>query len=167
MRGYQTSTQHLHNHRFSIHHEDLEKISAIRVITSSLIFQHNYQLTPQEGRRIDTLIDALVKEGKLTTGKWRKRVRVGFYLVQRMAIAWFTQHLTHGCRSWDLVISKFLSISLMTSLHARAGDVIRTGRYTGMECLCWKDIELRLEGNEPKVEGFVAQVTLRFEKGFK
>ena len=44
---------------------------------------------------------------------------------------------------------------------------MRSQSYTGMGCLCWKDIELRLNDNEPKVEVFVARVTIRFEKDFK
>lgn len=55
---------------------------AVIDICDGLTFKHEFQLSRHEGKRIDTLLDALVREGKLTTGTWRRRERVGFFLVR-------------------------------------------------------------------------------------
>lgn len=140
---------------------------AVHHIYNGLVFKQDFSLSRHESRRLDTLIDALAKEGKLTTGKWRPRQRVGFFLLQKMGQAWFTKHLTYGCLSWDVVISKFLPLVLMHSTVTRVGDIGRSSYYTGREYLRWEHIELVLEGDEPEIKNMVAKITIEYEKGSK
>ncbi|KAL2274702.1 hypothetical protein FJTKL_02989 [Diaporthe vaccinii] len=138
---------------------------AVYYIHGGLVFKQDFRLTRHESRRLDTLIDTLAKEGKLTTGKWRPRQRVGFVLLQKMGQAWFRKHLTYGCLSWDVVISKFLPLVLMSSTVSRVGDIGRSSYYTGCEYLRWEHIVLILEGDEPEIKNMVAKITIEYEKG--
>ena len=73
----------------------------------------------------------------------------------------------NGTRSWEVIIWMMLALALLSALCARAGDVVRSGLYTGNECLCWQDVHI--VGKED-AEGrmlFHATFTLRFEKGDK
>ncbi|KAL2283132.1 hypothetical protein FJTKL_10229 [Diaporthe vaccinii] len=117
--------------------------------------------------RIDTVLDALAKEGRLTTGKWRKRQRIGFALLCRICQAWFTRHLAFGCVSWDLPISKILPLVLMAATATRAGDITRANGYTGPEYLRWEHVELVLESDKPDINQMVAHITIAYEKGSK
>lgn len=147
--------------------------NAALLLFSALGFKYNFKPTRQESSRIDTLLDTLVKEGKLTTGLWRKCQHIGIALVRLMGQAWFTSCLTHGCRSWDVAISRFLAISLMACTAGRAGDIARSRLYTGSECLRWEHIELVLpgdgrdDGRPPTIQDMTAKITLVYEKGFK
>jgi hypothetical protein len=151
---------------------------AVLNLYSALEFKYNLKPTRQECRRIDTLLDTLAKEGKLTRGRWRARQRIGVVLLRLMGQAWFTKCLTHGCRSWDVAISRFLAISLMTATAGRAGDIARSNHYTGLECLRWEHIELILldsrdkdDGQQqpkpPMVQDLTARITIAYEKGYK
>lgn len=140
---------------------------AVYHICSGLLFKQDFRLSRHESRRLDTLLDTLAKEGKLTTGKWRSRQRIGFALLQKMGQAWFTRHLTYGCLSWDVAISKFLPLVLMSSTVSRVGDIGRSSYYTGSEYLRWEHIELVLEGDEPRIKNMVAKITIEYEKGSK
>jgi hypothetical protein len=136
-------------------------------VASGLSFKHNFTLTRQEARRIDTVLDALVKEGKVTTGTWRTRQRIGLLLLCTIGEAWFTRSLTSGCLSWDPIISRFLSISLMAATACRAGDITRSRGYRGVEYLHWEHIDLVLDSDTPDIDRMVARITLAFEKGSK
>lgn len=146
---------------------------AVLKLLAALEFKHNLKPTRQECRRIDTVLDTLAKEGKLTTGFWKKRQHAGIVVVRLMGQAWFTNCLTHGCRSWDVAISRFLAISLMTCTAGRAGDIVRTRLYKGAECLRWEHIQLILldggrdNGQPPAIQDLTARITLEYEKGHK
>ncbi|KAK7711430.1 hypothetical protein SLS64_005454 [Diaporthe eres] len=144
--------------------------NGVRALCSGLIFKFNFSLSRQECRRLDTLLDSLVKEGKLIKGRWRKRERVGFYILRILGQAWFTKSLTEGCLSWDIIISRFLSVSLVAATASRAGDITRSQGYTGPQYVRWEHIELVLVGehdDEPRIEDMVAQITIAYEKGSK
>ena len=60
-----------------------------------------------------------------------------------------------------------LALALLSALCARAGDVIRSGLYTGNECLYWQDVYIvGKEDGEGRML-FHATLTLGFEKGDK
>lgn len=116
--------------------------NGIRGLLSGLVFKLNFQLSRRDAMRIDTLLDALVKEGKLIKGWWRKRDRVGFHLFRTIGNVWFTRHLTHRCMSWDVIISKFLAVSLQAATASQAGDMTRSLHYKGLEYMRWEHIQL-------------------------
>jgi hypothetical protein len=65
------------------------------------------------------MLGDLVKEGKLLRGKWSK----GQWLGVVLARAWLQTALDNGCLSWDVQISRLLSLSLVVGLACRGGEV--------------------------------------------
>lgn len=61
-----------------------------------------------------------------------------------MGQAWSTKWLVYSCRSQDVTVSQFLTISLITTTTEHTGDIVRLKLYTGLECLQWEYIELVL-----------------------
>lgn len=145
--------------------------NSIWALSSALVFKLDFRLTRRDAVRIDTVLDALVKEGKLLKGRWRKRERVGFHLLRTIGRAWFTRPLTHGCESWDVIISRFLAISLQAATASRAGDITRSLHYKGLEYMRWEHIQMELEGvgygEEPGVQHMTARLEIAYEKGDK
>ncbi|TAQ88753.1 hypothetical protein B7494_g2950 [Chlorociboria aeruginascens] len=124
-----------------------------------------YKLTARDGSRMNTWLDDAVKSGRLTKGRWKKRVWLNYIIVSRMAKAWIEHFEKYGTRSWDLVIAKLLSIVLVASLGMRAGDVTQSRGYKKSEYLKYKDIKLQIVGNrEPKLENIKASITLEYVK---
>lgn len=82
-----------------------------------------YKLTARDGSRLQTWLDDAVKAGRLTKGRWQKRVWLNYVIESRMAKALLAHHDRHGTRNWDLIVAKLLSIILITRLGMRAGDV--------------------------------------------
>ncbi|KAG9228158.1 hypothetical protein BJ875DRAFT_478206 [Amylocarpus encephaloides] len=63
--------------------------NAFRYISSGLLFRHeSWQLSKHHAIKIDTLLDALTKEGKLIRGRWSKNQWLGTVLFEKMARAW-------------------------------------------------------------------------------
>ena len=121
--------------------------------------------------RINVHLDQLVKRDLLVKGKWFKKQWLGFTMIQQMAQNWLECSLADGCLSWDRVLLKLLSIILQSALTARSGDIARSKRYTGLQCLCYQDIELTLppqtEGGKLSVNQLSGKFTLRFRKSRK
>jgi hypothetical protein len=66
------------------------------------------------------------------------------------------------------MLLKLLGIVLQSALGARSGDVARSKLYTGMQCLCYEDVELTLppcvESDTLSVDQLSGKFTLRFRK---
>lgn len=84
-----------------------------------------------------------------------------------LARAWLAHYHTHGTTNWDVVLSRLLSIVLISSLAARDGDVVRSNIYKGAEYMQYRHVDLYLEGNEPVFEALRAVVTIEYAKGHK
>lgn len=143
-------------------------------LISLLEFRHrdlrdNYK--PTDAKHISVHLDQLVKRQLLVKGRWHKKKWLGFLVLEKLACIWIEKGLSAGCLSWDRVILKLLGIILQSSLSARCGDVARSKLYTGMECLCYGDVELTLapqREQEPlSVQHLSAKFTLRYRKGRK
>lgn len=80
---------------------------------------------------------------------------------------WFKHAIYNGTHSWDIRISKMMSIALQSATDSRAGDLCRSHGYHELECLCWKDIDLKLTKGGKSIQDFIMTVTVRFEKGYK
>jgi hypothetical protein len=72
----------------------------------------------------------------------------------------------HGVQSWDVRISRWLSILLQSSADCRSGEIVHTANYTGLEFLEWEDVKIKLVDGDT-FEHLRARVTLRWEKGSK
>ncbi len=69
----------------------------------------------------------------------------------------------NGCISWDVFISKTLSVIIVSALGCRPGYVARSRGYTDAEYMKCQDIELAFEG-DVKHENLRATITLRYTK---
>lgn len=94
------------------------------------------------GRKIESLLSKLVKEGVLFKGKWRAINRVGFSMLSYMMDVHIERGMAEGVYSWDTYLSRQLSIVLVVAFAARSGEVIRSRLYTSMECLQYKDLTI-------------------------
>jgi len=134
----------------------------VMALIQGLIFKHeSFKLSPHQSIRISTAIDKLLKNGEITAEPMRIKQWVTAILVLRLANFWLINALTNGTKSWDVTISRLLSIVLMAGCASRAGEIARSPKYVKMECLCWKDVDMRFDRASEK---FVARITLRFQK---
>jgi hypothetical protein len=128
--------------------------------------ESGYKLTVNDAARLQTWLDDAVKAGRLTKGRWKKKVWLNYTIVSRMTKAWLNHHLRFGARNWDLVIAGLLSIVLVTGVGMRVGDVTRSSAYDGLEYVKYKDIQLKVVG-EAKLSNIKARITLSYMKGMK
>ena len=140
---------------------------AISSLTEGLIFRYpKFSLTPHDGKKIDVVLDAFAKEGKLLRGKWRKNQWLGVVVFEKMARAWLLAGLEQGCLSWDVHLHKLLSLTLAVALNARVGDVARTQHYH-VEFMKFGHIQIKLPEGGATVEDLEAFVTICHEKAKK
>ncbi|RDL39906.1 uncharacterized protein BP5553_04246 [Venustampulla echinocandica] len=125
-----------------------------------------YKLTANDGARLQTWLDDAIKAGRLTKGRWKKKVWLNYIIVSRMTRAWLDHYLQFGARNWDLVIAKLLSIVLITAVGMRVGDVTRSLGYDGIQYVKYKDITLEVI-EEAKLANIKARITLSYMKGMK
>jgi hypothetical protein len=153
-------------------------LSVIRAIWARLIkllkFRHQNILkhyTSHHVTRIEVHLQHLVEQGKLIRGTWFKKQWVSFMALLKITEAWFTYALVNGTHSWDLTLLKVTGVVLQSALSSRSGDMTRSQLYDGLECLCWKDITLKLDAASdranPTVQDLRGTFLLRFTKGAK
>ncbi|KAK0122106.1 hypothetical protein ONS95_010368 [Cadophora gregata] len=153
-------------------------LSVVRALLSRLIkllmFRHENLLesyTKHHLTRIEVHLQQLVTKGKLVRGTWYRKQWLSFMTLLRMGQGWFKRVMAEGTYSWDIVLSKIASIVTQSALSSRSGDITRTQLYEGFECLCWKDITLKLDESSdrgmPRVIDLRGTFMLRFTKGFK
>lgn len=77
-----------------------------------------------------------------------------------------------GTPSWEVTVYNVLALAMQSALCSRAGDIVRSQGYKGMEVVCWKDVYLALLvlGDDPLPEGFSsppfsASILMRYRKG--
>lgn len=112
-------------------------------------------------------LDNAVKAGRLLRGTWQARTWIGFTTLSRIVRAYVDRAITKGTLSWDLIIARCLSITLVASLGVRAGDLARSRFYAGQEYLQYRHLHLYLDGNEPRFENLRLEITLEYIKGHK
>lgn len=120
--------------------------NGLTVLLDYGIFKYNYKPTAQEASHIKQFFDTAVADQRLLRGYALHRSWVGFVAVSRMIRSFLEYNLIKGTYSWDHVISKYLSITLISALWCRAGDVGRTRGYKGSEFLHFREVELYIDG---------------------
>ncbi len=88
------------------------------------------------------------------------------YTVLALGDAFLQSGLEEGCLSWDVHLSKQLSVVLIAACACRAGETARTPLYKGAEYLAYKDIVLSFGGGD-QLKDLSMDVSLRAVKGFK
>ncbi|KAJ9258895.1 hypothetical protein DTO195F2_5133 [Paecilomyces variotii] len=140
---------------------------SISLLVDGLSFRYpDYRMTNGEAKRLDSCIARLRQEGKLIKGARKQGCFVGLILLRNMARAWIEDGLENGCRSWDIHISRLLSIVLMHACCSRAGDIALSQHYEGKACLLYEHIEVIVE-KQPCLENVIMRVSLHYAKGEK
>lgn len=134
---------------------------AISSTIEGLIFKYpDFKLSKHESMRISTEVDRLEKEGQITKEPRRAVQWITACIIIRMCRSWLIDALENGTKSWEVTISRLLSIVLMAACGSRSGEIGRSSKYTGYECICWKDVDIRFDSHNE----MVCRITLRFEK---
>jgi hypothetical protein len=119
--------------------------SGLRRLIGSLKFDFaDFNLTVHERLRITNVMEDLYKQGKLTKDPKREVQWLGAFLTRKLATAFLEDALNNGTLSWDVTMSKALSIIWTSALMCRSGDVARNRDYHGLECLIFEHIHLKL-----------------------
>ncbi|KAK9312037.1 hypothetical protein V1524DRAFT_411146 [Lipomyces starkeyi] len=141
------------------------KEAVVRLVQGPEFKYPHFKLSRHHAARIDAMLSDIANEGKLLRGRWSKAEWLGTVLFEKIARAWLQTALDQGCLSWDVQISRLLSISLVVALACRAGEVTVSHGYT-TESLTWRHVELKLVGGET-VNDIEATLVMCFEKGKK
>ncbi|KAI6796652.1 hypothetical protein KC361_g4349 [Hortaea werneckii] len=147
----------------------------LTTIKSAIKFLHSYGIftwrefswTKHDSSRVRAWLDQTVRNKQLVRGTWQKKTYVGFAVLSRLVRAYLRHTFEQGCGSFDIVVAKVLSVVLISSLGARAGDVARSLHASAEQTLQFRHITLSIQGEEPRFENLVATIELEFTKGFK
>jgi hypothetical protein len=104
-----------------------------------------FKITGYDSERLQTFIADAVNQGRLFKGHWNERTWLGFTTLSRMVRECLKHFIAKGCSSWDVIVAKCLSITLVAALGARAGDVSRSYGYHNDEFLQWGYIRLYVD----------------------
>jgi hypothetical protein len=135
-------------------------------LVDSIVFYHGeFTLSKHERLRIQSTIHRLFHEKKLSKDPAIERHHIVVFLVRKLSTGIFKDALTSGTRSWDVALSKILSIVLTSALAARTGD-LTVGELDDRELpfIVYEDITLKLNRGA-KLVNLIATVVIRNEKG--
>jgi hypothetical protein len=121
-----------------------------------------FKFSRHDAANVGALLDDLERAGKILSGRWSKPQWIGVALFEKVSGAWLQTALDEGCLSWDVHISRLLSLCLVVALAGRAGDVILSRGYS-TEIVAWRDIQLKLDRGET-VNHLEASIMLCNEK---
>lgn len=140
----------------------------LRLLITKLIFQYpKFSLSPNERSRIANTFKEMLDRSLLTKDPAREAQWVGITLVKKMVIAVIEDATNGGTRSWDVTVSKILTLVLLGTLGARGGDLAQSDGYKGLEYSRWSHMEIKVKGPEPSLDNLRLKVTVAYEKGYK
>jgi hypothetical protein len=142
------------------------KTSMKTLVTVLVCTYEDFKMSAYWVAKCGSLLNTLVKEGILVKGIWSKRRRVGFYTTLILCDAFLQTGLEEGCASWDIRLSKLLSVVLIAACACRSGDITHSSLYTEMEYLTFGDITLSFKDGD-QLKDLHLDITLRAEKGTK
>ncbi|KAG4428859.1 hypothetical protein IFR05_015662 [Cadophora sp. M221] len=162
VRFFTTITSHMTSMIGHVPRYDTQ-IRYLNLLIPKLVFEYpEINLSPHECLRISICLKSLLQDGKLTNDPQREAQWVGISLVKRMIVAVAEEAIESRTRSWDVTITKILSIILLGALGARCGDLTLSTGYKNVEYLQWKHIQIKLRpGTEHKL---TMRITLRYQK---
>jgi hypothetical protein len=143
------------------------KVGISSLIKGAIFYYPDFKTTAHDGQRLDSLIQSLILDGKLTNDLKRERRWIGSYTVSEMIHAVYQDALRRGTIDWNITLVKIQSIVLHTALGCRTGDVSasRLDRHA-LPFLTYQDITMKLVGGNT-IEHLTMMVRVRNEKGRK
>lgn len=87
-------------------------------------------------------------------------------MIRKMSVALINDAEQNGTLSWDVTLSRVLSLVLQATVAGRSGDVARSRQYYGQEFLQYGHITIKLVSKNDS-ERLVAILDLKNCKGFK
>lgn len=117
--------------------------------------------------RIKQFVEDAIADKRLYRGVYRPRAWVGVMALSRLCRSFIVHCAEYGAINWDYIVARLLSVTLVASLGARAGDVALSKGYAANECLQYRHIRLALGEGPASVDGLEADITLEFVKGHK
>ncbi|KAJ5910250.1 hypothetical protein N7504_004893 [Penicillium tannophilum] len=143
-------------------------IDGFRILLAYGVFTwEDFKFTRHDESRFQTWIDDTIQEGRLLNGASFVRTWIGFATLSRMIRSFIEHKVAKGCWSWDIVVAKCFSVTLVAGLGVRSGDVARSAHYADTYCLHWEDVRLYIEGQIADIKHLRAEVTLKTTKGLK
>lgn len=89
----------------------------------------DFNITIQDGKRLDMLVSSLINNGLLTKDPFFEEQWLGSCIIMQCASSILDDALTNGTSSWDVTICKAASLILVSAL-GRVGDVVTSPAYT-------------------------------------
>lgn len=141
--------------------------SGFSVLCQALEFHYSeFALSRHDTRRIDALIETLVREGRLTKKAKRDQHWLPVHLMKRMVKTMYVDALRHGTSSWDTTLAKFQHLVILFALGARAGDITKDSLdQHELPFLAYKDVTIKIPSDRP--EDMIMDINLRNLKAYK
>jgi hypothetical protein len=106
-------------------------------------------------------------KGLVSTSPIREKQWVSSLLVSSLNNVQLKDAIENGTTSWDVVIAKCLSLSMMTATGSRAGDLAVSNGYTEEASTRLSDMVIKVSKSDDGQIIFRSRLTLRFVKGHK
>lgn len=120
--------------------------SALRCVLDRLCYDHKaFHIDRHDILHLSNAVNSMLHDGILTKDSWRTKHWVTAAVIKRLATALFEDILEPGTLSWDKVITKAVSIVLLSALVCRAGDISVSQYYEDYACLRYEHIKIKLE----------------------
>jgi hypothetical protein len=129
-------------------------------------FPH-FRLEKGEAQRIKVVFHDLLQSGALTKDPRHQKLWITARMGHKMCESLALDALQNGCRSWDIVLQRLLSISLLIATAAQPGEIARSSLYTGPQYMTFGDAQVRLKPHGAQTEVLEASIALRWRQGDK
>lgn len=131
--------------------------------------EQGFYITPTDTARLKSWFDQAEKTGKLVRGRQNPRAWIGFQTVSRLIKKFIEAGHETGTRNWDVTTSQVVSILLVASTLCRSGDLHLSNGYKASSgfYLKWKDVEVRIFGDEPSLSNLSIVISMHHTKGKK
>lgn len=121
--------------------------------------------TAHDAARIAATFTDLERSGLLTTQPVRELQWIGILSVRQMVESIMHDTVDNGVMSWDLVVSKCLTLVMMTSFGARARNLALSAGHDSDQYCQWQHIRVKVKsGFPPTLDNVQTTTTLAFEK---
>jgi hypothetical protein len=149
-------------------------ITYVQKSTSSLIqdltftYPH-FSLSKCAHIRINATMQTLLQHGQVTRLPKREKHWISARMIGHLVASMYLTATQNGTLSWDITLSKIMSILFLGAFVCRSGDIARSHFYTNEEFLQWNSlcVKYKRDSQSFALEDLIVVVTLRHTKGKK